>query len=82
MPNTNANHATHPPCARPTPCALHSSTVAIVSKPSTRRGQIEAVTVSALNRQSKVLSKPLDRTPHDRTTPSRQATVRQRQVAG
>jgi len=49
MPNPNAVHAAH---RRPSLC-FHSSTVAVVSKPSTINGQIAAVAASAPKRSAK-----------------------------
>ncbi len=52
IPNTNASHATHRPDEGPLRWVFHNSTVAIVSKPSTNSGQIEAVTPSAPKRSA------------------------------
>jgi hypothetical protein len=50
IPNANADHAAHRPVARPAWPVFHSSTVAVVNKPSTINGQIAAVASSAPNR--------------------------------
>ncbi len=52
IPNTNASHATHRPDRQPARWVFQSSTVAIVNRPSTSSGQIDAVTVSAPKRSA------------------------------